>query len=173
MKLQFKLMALLAAAWGLTQTASGTTNSAAANPVLMIDPSSMPVAAGKATLTIGLLRRTNGVYSGAYKINVSPYFFKNERGRLAITVSDDSLAKITHGKVAAVIGTATTSGHGGTSRHVEAAATPADIHHGTIKLWFMAGNNKMIFQPNYHFAGKETAAVAAATTETNLASRYP
>jgi hypothetical protein len=143
-----------------------STNSAPTNRILMIDPSSMPVAAGKATLIIGTLQRADGVYSGDYKIKVFPYFYKNEKGKLAIVVSDESLAKMNQGKVAAIIGTATTSGKGGGSRHIDATATPADINRGTLKLWFMAGNRKMIFEPAYHFAGKRTVAVLAQTTET-------
>jgi hypothetical protein len=112
----------------------------------------------------------DGVYSGDYKIQVSPYFFKNEKGRLAIVVSDESLAGIARGKPAAIIGTATTSGKGGSSRHVDATATPADINRGTLKLWFMAGDRKMTFAPAYHFADKGTAATAVKLTETNTAS---
>ena len=112
----------------------------------------MPVAAGRATLIIGALQRADGIYSGDYKIRVFPYFLKNEKGRLAIVVSDESLAEINQGKVEAIIGTATTSGKGGRSRHIDATATPADINHGTLKLWFTtAGNRKMIFTPAYHF----------------------
>jgi hypothetical protein len=95
------------------------------------------------------------------RIKVFPYFFKNEKGRLAIVVSDASLAGINQGKVEAIIGTATTSGKGGRSRHIDATATPADINRGTLKLWFTAGNRKMIFEPAYHFAGTGTAAVLA------------
>ena len=132
----------------------------------MIDSSSMPVAAGRATLIIGALQRADGVYSGDYKIKVFPYFLKNEKGRLAIIVSDESLAGLNQGKVAAIIGTATTSGKGGRSRHIDATATPADINCGTLKLWFTtAGNRKMIFEPAYHFVGKGTAVVLAQTTE--------
>ena len=137
------------------------TSSAPTNQTLMIDPSSMPVDAGKATLTIGALQRADGVYTGNYKITVFPWFSKNEKGTLAIVVSDESLAKINQGKVAAITGTATTSGKGGRSRPIEATATPADINHGNLKLWFMAGDRKMIFEPAYHFAGKETTAVLA------------
>ena len=61
----------------------------------------------------------------------------------------------------AITGTATTSGKSGRSRPIEAMATPADINHGNLKLWFMAGDRKMIFEPAYHFAGKNTAAVLA------------
>lgn len=164
------LLALWAACWSDLRTAAGSTNSAAANRILMIDPSSMPVAAGQATLTIGPLLRTGGVYSGDYKISVFPYFFNNEEGRLAIVVSDESLAGIAQGKAAAIIGTATTGGKGGRSRHIDATATPADINHGTLKLWFMAGDRKMIFEPAYHFAEKGTTAAAVQPAEINRAA---
>jgi hypothetical protein len=140
------------------QVAPISTNSAPASRILMIDPSSMPVAGGKATLIIGALQRVDGVYSGDYTIKVSPYFFKNEKGRLTIVVSDESLAKINQGKITAIIGTATTSGKGGRSRHIDATATPANINHGMLKLWFISGNRKMIFEPAYHFVENGTAA---------------
>jgi hypothetical protein len=162
-------LALLAVGWGGAQAAPSATNSAAINRILIIDPSTMPVAAGKATLTIGPLRRSDGVYSGDYKINVFPYFLRNDKGRLAIVVSDEALAKITQGNVAGIIGTATTSGPSGRSRHIDAIAMPVDSNHGTIKLWFTAGNRQMIFRPAYRFAGKETAGVVK-LTETNFAS---
>ena len=166
------LLALFAAGWCGTHAAPASTNSAPTNRILMIDPSSMPITAGKATLTIGALQRADGVYSGDYKIKVFPYFLKNEKGRLAIVVSDESLAEINQGKVAVIAGTATTttSGKGGRSRHINATATPVDINSGTLKLWFMAGNRKMIFEPAYHFAENGTAVVRAPTTETNLAT---
>ena len=106
----------------------------------------MPVAAGKATLIIGALQRTNGVYAGDYKIKVFPYFLKNEKGRLAIVVSDESLAEASQGKVVAITGTATTSGKSGKSRHIDATATPVDSNHGTLKLWFMAGKPENDFR---------------------------
>lgn len=143
------------------RTAPASTNSAQNFQTLMIDPSSMPVAGGKATLIIGALQRADGVYFGNYQIRVFPYFLKNENGTLAIDVSDESLAIINRGKVAAITGTATTSGKAGRSRPIEATATPSDINHGNLKLWFMAGDRKMTFAPTYHFAGKNTTAVLA------------
>ena len=129
----------------------------------------MPVDAGEATLTIGPLQRADGVYTGNYKITVFPWFSKNEKCTLAIVVSDESLAKIIQGKVAAITGTATTSGKGGSSRPIEATATPADINHGNLKLWFMAGDRKMIFEPSYHFARKKATVVLAKAAETQTA----
>ena len=161
MKQIFILVAVLAAGWGGARAAPASTNR-----VLMIESSSMPIGTGKATLTIGALLRTNGVYAGDYKIKVFPYFFKSEKGRLAIVVSDESLAVINRGKAAAIVGTATTSGTGGRSRHIDATATPADLNHGTLKLWFTAGNRKMTFTPAYHFAGEGTAVVRTSKAET-------
>jgi hypothetical protein len=116
---------------------------------------------------------TGGVFSGDYKVRVSPYFFESEKGRLAIVVSDESLDLINRGKVATVVGIATTRGTGGKRRHIDAIATPADNNSGTIKLWFMAGDRKMTFQPTYHFSGKTKAIILAQTMETNFASSRP
>jgi hypothetical protein len=159
------LLVLFAVGWGDVHAVPASTNSAAGNRVLMIDPSSMPVATGKATLIIGALQRTNGVYAGDYKLKVFPWFLKNEKGRLAIVVSDESLAEADQGKVVTITGTATTSGKSGKCRPIAAIATPVNIDHGTLKLWFTAGNRKMIFEPAYHFAGNGTAVVLARTTE--------
>ena len=153
--------------WGDAHAAPNATNSALANRILIIDPSSMPITAGKVTLIIGPLQRSNGVYLGDYHIKVSPYFFKNEKGRLAIIVSDESLAKISQGKVAAIIGTATTSGKNGPSRHIDATATPTDLNHGKLKLWFKGEDREMVFEPAYHLADTRTATAPTLTTETN------
>src|SRR5205809_8109286 len=99
------ILSLLVAAESSTFAAPTTTNR-----VLMIDSSSMPVNAGNATLTIGALQRVNGVYTGDYKITVFPWFLKSETGRLAIVVSDKSLAAADEGKLVAIVGTGTTNG---------------------------------------------------------------
>jgi hypothetical protein len=160
------LLALLAAGWSVAHAAPSSTNSVTESRILMIDPSSMAVDAGTATLTIGMLQRTNGVYAGDYKLKVLPWFLKNEKGRLAIVVSDALLAEASQGKVVAITGTATTSGKGGKCRPIAAIATPVNMDHGTLKLWFAAGSRKMIFTPAYHFAGNDTALVLAKITET-------
>jgi len=165
----FVEVTLLAVAWNTAQASPDLTNTASANRVLMIDASSMPVPGGKATLTIGELQRVNGVYTGDYKFKVFPYFFKNEKGRLAIVVSDAVLADVNQGKVAAVTGTATAGGKGDMCRVIAATATPADMDHGTLKLWFTAGGRKMIFEPDYHFVGNAPMAGLTPMVSTNLA----
>ena len=129
--------------------APAATNSV--NRVLILESSVMRLTAAKATLIVGPLTRTNGVYVGDFKIKVFPYFFKNDWGRLAINVSDQTLTASDQGKTTTFTGTAT-SAKNGLVRHVEITATPLDHDHGTVSLWFMAGNQKMIFTPAYHFA---------------------
>jgi hypothetical protein len=163
-------LAFLAFGWSTTYAAPEGDTPPAAGSLLVIEPSSMPVAGGKATLTIGTLKRVKGVYEGAYKMTVSPYFFKNEKGSLAIVVPDESLAKIAAGKVANVVGTAITSGKDGASRHVDAIAMPSGTNGGKIKLWFLAGDRQMVFEPAYHFAEKESAAAGARTAAPRPAS---
>ena len=162
------LLALLAPVWAGTLAAPPSTNR-----VLIIDPSSTAVSGAKATLSIGPLQRTGDIYAGDYQMKVSPYFFKSEKGRLAIVVTDESLAKTAQGIVTEITGTAT-SGKSGTTRHIDAIATPASLDRGTLKLWFMSGERKMIFEPAYHFAEKETAALLAQTNlNSNMKRRIP
>jgi hypothetical protein len=159
------LLTLLAAFWSAAWAAPAETNSAAKDRMLLIDPSSMPVAAGKATLIIGPLQRTNGVFAGDYKLNVFPYFLKNQKGRLAIVVSDASLAEAGRGRTVTVTGTATASGKGGKTLPITAIATPANGDHGTLKLWFTTDGRKMTFTPTYHFAGNGTKLAASQTAD--------
>jgi hypothetical protein len=168
---QLKPLALLTFVCTGVHAAMGLPDSAATNRILMIDPSFMPIAGGKATLIIGTLQRIDGIYSGDYKIKVSPYFFKKEKGRLAIVVSDESLTNLNQGKVTAIIGTATTSGKGGRSRHIDATATPAGNNQGKLKLWFKAGDRAMVFEPAYHFVEQGTVAVLVQRTEINPAPK--
>jgi hypothetical protein len=155
------LLALLAVGWSAFLAASASTNSVTANRILLIDRSSMRVDAGKATLTISPLERTNGVYTGDYKLTVFPWFLNNESGKLAFFVSDETLAEADQGRVVTVTGTATASGKGGQRRAIVVIATPADKDHGTLKLWFIAGSRKMTFTPAYHLAGNATGLATA------------
>jgi hypothetical protein len=147
------LLALLAPLCA-SAMAAPSTNSAATNLLLIIDRSSAVVSGGKATLSIGPLKRAGDIYAGDYLMKVSPYFFKGEKGRLAIVVSDESLAKVTKGIPAEITGTATTSGKDGQTRRIDATATPSDNNRGALKLWFISGDRKMVFNTSYRFVEK-------------------
>jgi hypothetical protein len=161
MKRIILLLALLAVGWSPALAAPTSTNSATDIRVLLVDHSSMSLGVGKATLTIGPLGRTNGVYAGDYKLTVFPWFLNNENGRLAILVSDETMAEASKGKVVTITGTATPGGKEGIHRPIVVIATPGDTNHGTLVLSFMAGERKMIFTPAYHFATNATASAAA------------
>lgn len=128
------------------------TNAPSPNRVLLIEKSSTFVSGARATLIIGPLQRTGDVYAGDYQMKVSPYFFKNEKGKLAIVVSDASIAKADKGLVVEITGTATTNGKNGKTRKCEATATPVDRNEGALKLWFLADDKKMVFDTHYQFA---------------------
>ena len=129
---------------------------ALASRSLILENSTMPLPTAKATLIVGQLARTNAVYAGDFKVKVFPYFFKSDWGRLAIDVPDAALAAIHYGKTVAITGTST-SAKNGIVRHIQITAMPVDRDHGTVTLWFMAGDQKMVFTTAYHFGGHSPA----------------
>jgi hypothetical protein len=139
---------LLASGWGVAQAELTAANST--NRELILENSTMPLLTAKATLIIGPLTCTNGIYAGDFKVKVFPYFFRSDWGRLAISVPDKALVELNQGKVVAVTGTATSTKNG-IVRHIKIRATPKDRDHGAVSLWFMVGNQKMIFNPAYQF----------------------
>ena len=127
--------------------AQGTPSSKKA---LFLEPSSTPIPGGKASLTIGVLTRRAETYIGDYQFQVSPFFFKNEKGKLSIDVSDATLEKLANGVAVEFSGQATTSGSGKT-RRIHGKATPSDDKGGTVKLRFMAGKRQLLFTTTYRF----------------------
>jgi hypothetical protein len=172
MKVIIIAWACLAAGIVAASAAPAVTNAAPVGRVLIIEPSSMSLPTAKATLTISPLTRTNGVYTGDYKLKVFPYFFKNEKGRLAINVPDDLLAYLNDGRPVTVGGTATAA-KTGRIRRIGATAMPVDFDHGTVTLWFMSNTQKMTFTPAYHFVGKATMWLAAKTSPPGSVTNRP
>lgn len=127
------------------------TNTTTTNRPLVIERSYTTVSGARATLTIGRLQRALGIYAGDYQMKVAPFFFKSEKGKLAIIVSDESLLKLSKGLAASVTGTATSEGEKGKVRRIDAIATPLDKDHGGLTLWFVANDKKLIFDTRYRF----------------------
>jgi hypothetical protein len=85
-------------------------------------------------------------------MKVAPYFFKNDKGKLAIVVSDEAIAKVSAGTVVDLIGTATTkAGQNFVVRQINAEATPLDALHGMLKVWLTVDERKLVFQTRYSF----------------------
>ena len=110
------------------------------------------VAGGKATLTVSPLRRIKDVFEGEFDMKVTPYFFKNDKGKLAIVAPDEAIAKLTSGAPVDITGTATTkSGKDFVVRHINAEATPVDAQHGLLKVWLKVDERELVFQTKYWF----------------------
>src|SRR5687767_8762087 len=134
------LLTLMASLPGNGSAEPASTNSAVKHPVLIIDRSVTAVSGAKATLSIGPLQRTGNIYAGNYHMKVAHDFFKGEKGRLALVVSHKTMARVTNGLGAEIIGTATSNGDGET-RRIDEQATPADSDRGALKLWFLSGDH--------------------------------
>jgi hypothetical protein len=87
-------------------------------------------------------------------MKVTPYFFKNEKGKLAILIPRESIEKATKGLTVNVAGKATENGKKGKVLKIDATATPLDSNQGALKLWFIVDDRKMVFETRYRFASK-------------------
>jgi hypothetical protein len=121
---------------------------------LVIAPCTTPVPMGNATLCLSGMVRARGVYTGEYQIKVAPLFFANEKGRLSVEFSDDTLRKLMQGNLVNFNGTATTTGSGKT-RAVNGAATPSGKNEGRLQMWFTADGRKKGFSSTYRFVERQ------------------
>ena len=151
--MRFGVLVVLFCWWAANDFADEPARlTASTRQTLAIDRSSMKVAGGKATLIIGSLRRTNDIFGGEFQMKVVPYFFKNDQGVLAITITDEMIAKASKGMAVDITGTATTkAGKNEVVRDINAVATPVDGEHGALKIWFTTDERKMVFETKYRF----------------------
>jgi len=138
----------------------GATPGAAAPPAgeakagespLAVEPSGATLAGGKAKLTMTILRRRGTTYLGSYQIKVVPYFFKNETGKLFITISDAQLLKAKSGVAVEFGGKAVTDGTGETRPVTVKAAPAANGASGTLTITIPTDRGELIFKPGYRF----------------------
>src|SRR4030095_12506984 len=113
------------------------------------------VAGGKCKLTIGPLHPAGDIYAGDYATKVSPYFFKNGDGKLAIVITRESIDKASRGLAVEITGTATENGKDRKTRRIDAKATPLDGRHGSLRLRFLADGREMVFDTRYKFVTPE------------------
>ena len=105
---------------------------------------------GSVTMTLPTFVREKDQYVTSYRARVFPYFFYNESGRLAITVSDDALRQLAQGQPIEFQGEGVSDE--GSHRHVEGRAVPTDAHSGKIKVRvFVSKKIQLIFNTTYRF----------------------
>ena len=90
------------------------------------------------------------MYVGEYQITVTPYFFKNEKGKLEFAAPGDSIRKIERGKKTDFTGKATSTK--GKTKVITGTMTPAAPEKGTVTCSVMTDNGKMDFKTSYHLA---------------------
>lgn len=115
---------------------------------LFIAPSSSRMAGGTAKLTVGSLRRRGSTYVGEYRIKVLPYFFKNEKGKLFIEVTEKALRHMLGGGITRFAGRATTNSSGLT-RRIMAKATPSGGNGGALTFTVFTENGPLVFNTSY------------------------
>ena len=124
--------------------------------VLIISRCTTAVAGGaKATLTVSPLRPRGEIYSADYHVKVSPYFFKSEKGKLAVVISSEALEKARKGMPIEITGTATTHGES-SGRPINATVTPKSKDEGALKVSFMAGGKKTVFDTSYRLVRRDS-----------------
>jgi hypothetical protein len=145
----------MAIAWGfLTAGVVAGDNplqAGSAHQVLKVDRCFTEVAGGKATLTVSSLRRTNDVFEGEFKMKVTPYFFKNDRGKLVVAVPKGAIANAAPGSKVDFTGMAISGGKKTVMRQIEGVATPVDAEHGALKVWLTVDERKLVFETKYRF----------------------
>ena len=146
MKLPYLLVALLVLPWAPFGVPPSTNEP---KIVLIVGRSSAAVAGGgKATLSIDPLKGRAEIYEADYEVKVSPYFFKSETGRLAIVISNEAIADATKSIPVELTGTATTDGKA-KARRIDITAVPTDDSCCSLKIRFMAGDRKVVFNTTY------------------------
>lgn len=84
-------------------------------------------------------------------MKVAPYFFRNDKGKLAITVPTEAIAKAAPGSIVDFTGTAVSGGNKTVVRQLQGVAMPADAQHGALKVWLTVDERKLVFETKYQF----------------------
>ncbi len=148
--MSLKLRSLSAALLLLLPAGSSLAQEPAAAAPLIIDPSSTSLAGGNVKLSTSTLNRRAQTFGGDYQIRVMPYFFKNEKGSLVISVPDSSLRKLTKGVALEFAGKAITSATG--EQHpVHVRATSVGDGRGDLTISIKTENGNLVFNTVYRF----------------------
>ena len=138
-------------ALGLVLTARGDEAPLSRFDRVDIATTKTSVYVGSVTMTMPTFTRKNGVYESTYAAKVFPYFFYNEKGKLLIEVSDETLRKLERGEPVEFQGRGVRESGG--ERRVEGKATPTDATSGKIKVRvFVSKRIELIFNTTYRFA---------------------
>ena len=148
----FCLMVLLFCNWSGAQNPVGLLNKPAQKSMrLFMAPCSTRVSLGKASLVASPLTHKGAFYVGDYQLKVLPYFFKSERGTLALEASDDLVKKLMEGIPIEFVGKAADNKNG-KPKEISGKATPSTTDQGSVTFSIATENGTMIFNTFYRFS---------------------
>lgn len=115
-----------------------------------IPPVKTSIYVGSVTLAAPAFVRQGSDYTSTYTAKVFPYFWMGEAGRIAVTITDDDLARLAKGEAVDFKGEG--RNNDGELRRVEGKATPADDVSGKLKvrIW-VSPKIELIFNTTYRF----------------------
>ncbi len=120
---------------------------------VVIAPTKTSIYIGTVSMTMPTFARKDGRYESTYAAKVFPYFFSNEKGTLAITLSEESLRQLEKGEAVEFTGRAVNTD--GEERRIEGRATPGEAtagRSGKIKVRvFVSKRIELIFNTSYRF----------------------
>ena len=121
---------------------------------LRIDPGKTGIPLGSARLLVDPLVHTAGKdgLSAGYKVEVTPFTFKNEAGRFSVAISEADLRRLAGGETLHFTGQAV-SQDGANTSEVQGRATPTGgTDGGDIRIQVEGKKGKLVFHTMYHLA---------------------
>jgi hypothetical protein len=117
-----------------------------------IAPTKTSIYLGTVTMTMPPFVRHDDRYESTYAAKVFPFFFLNEKGKIAISVSDDALRRLARGESIDFEGQGTAPN--GDFRRLTGHATPTDADSGKLTVHvFVSKRIQLIFHTTYRFVG--------------------
>ena len=126
-----------------------TTQPAGDWDLVRVDPVRTSIYVGSVGLTMSDFRRHGDRYTASYEAKVRPWFFWNETGHLAITLTAADLGRLARGERVEFKGEATN--HKNKPRHITGWAERHDPVAGKIKVRIGVDDTELIFNSTYHF----------------------
>ena len=147
------LIFLLAASLTFSAFPGPVRAAGAAVREMRIESSTTGVPLGEARLSVEPLVHAPGKegLSAAYKVEITPFTFKNEAGRFSVAISDADLQRLAEGATIHFTGQAVSQDGGNTSA-VEGRATPAEGDGGALRIQVEGKKGKLVFHTTYHLA---------------------
>ena len=124
--------------------------------VVEIAPVKTSIYLASVSLSVPQFVRHGQVYESAYSAKIFPYFFWNEKGRLRIDVTDETLRQFARGEPFSFSGRAIRDD--GTERKVTGFITPENAWGGKVTVRvFVTRHHSLAFDTTYRLAGPAQA----------------